>query len=391
MINVYLNSFNTRYFVGILKEQNKKIYFEYDKDFLKTNIQISPFYLPLEEGIFTEPKMVNDGLHGVFNDSLPDGWGRLLLDRYLNKQGLSYNTISPLMRLSLTGKNGMGALEYEPSQEYREHYEHIDLDELSCHSTMIFNEQETKDLQKLIQLNGSSAGARPKIICYLSKDKTKISGEYKEGYEAWLIKFPSSADSKNIGLEEYVYSLLAKDAGLDFPDTHLFESNICPGFYGVKRFDRTDNNEKIHIHTAAGLLNLNFREPSLDYSELLKLTSILTQDNNEVKKMLRLMVFNVKAGNKDDHAKNFSFMLNKENQWQLTPAYDLTQSSGINGEHTTSILGKGKNISNEDIHKLASQFDISKQDTNAVIEQVEDAMSNYQRYFNEYSDNSPRI
>lgn len=385
MINVYLNSFGTRYFVGLLKEQNKKIYFEYDKNFLKTDIQISPFYLPLEDRIFTEPKMVNDGLHGVFNDSLPDGWGRLLLDKYLQQQNLSYHSISPLMRLSLTGKSGMGALEYEPSQEYRGQYENIDLDELNWHSAMIINEQETKDLQKLVQLNGSSAGARPKIVCYLSRDKTKICSEYKKGYEAWLIKFPSSADNKNIGLEEYVYSLLAKDAGLDFPDTHLFTSHTCSGFFGVKRFDRTDNNEKIHIHTAAGLLNLNFREPSLDYSELLKLTNILTQDSNEVKKMLRLMIFNIKAENKDDHAKNFSFMLNKENQWQLTPAYDLTQSTGINGEHTTSILGKGKNITDNDIYNLASQFDISKQDTHAVIEQVEDAMAHYQKYMHEYN------
>ena len=385
MIKVYLNSFGIRYFVGILKEQNKKIYFEYDKDFLKTDIQISPFYLPLEDRIFTEPKMVNDGLHGVFNDSLPDGWGRFLLDKYLNKQGLSYNAVSPLMRLSLTGKSGMGALEYEPFQEYREHYENIDLDELNCHSAMIFNEQDTKDLQKLVQLNGSSAGARPKIVCYLSKDKTKICSEYKKGYEAWLIKFPSSVDNKDIGLEEYVYSRLAKDAGIDFPDTHLFTSHTCSGFYGVKRFDRTDNNEKIHVHTVAGLLNLNFREPSLDYSELLKLTSILTQDSNEVKKMFRLMVFNIKAENKDDHAKNFSFMLNKENQWQLTPAYDLTRSAGINGEHTTSILGKGKDITNDDIYQLASQFDMNKQETKTIIEQIEEALSNFQRYMNENS------
>ncbi len=378
MLKVFLNHYKQRYFVGILKEYKHKIFFEYDKNFLKTGIEISPFYLPLKAGVFEEKKGVFHGLFGVFNDSLPDGWGCLLLDKYLQKQGLSYNEISPLMRLSLTGKSGMGALEYEPSQEYYNLYENINLDELQYQSNLLLNEQDINDLEQLITLNGSSGGARPKIVCYVSEDKKKLINQYKTGYESWIIKFSSKFDPKNIGVHEYVYSLLAKEAGLIMPETYLFESTKNAGYFGVKRFDRTLDNKKIHIHTAAGLLHCDFRVPSLDYADLMKLTSILTKDKEQVKNMLRLMVFNIKSENKDDHAKNFSFLLDENYQWKLTPAYDLTQLK--RSEHFTTVNGKGKDITNNDIIKLAHDFDFSSKETNEIIEQTENALSHYQTY-----------
>lgn len=368
--------------MGILKEYKHKIFFEYDKNFLKTGIEISPFYLPLKAGVFEEKKGVFHGLFGVFNDSLPDGWGCLLLDKYLQKQGLSYNEISPLMRLSLTGKSGMGALEYEPSQEYYNLYENINLDELQYQSNLLLNEQDINDLEQLITLNGSSGGARPKIVCYVSEDKKKLINQYKTGYESWIIKFSSRFDPKNIGVHEYVYSLLAKEAGLIMPETYLFESSKCAGYFGVKRFDRTFDNQKIHIHTAAGLLHCDFRVPSLDYADLMKLTSILTKDKEQVKNMLRLMVFNIKSENKDDHAKNFSFLLDENYQWKLTPAYDLTQLK--RAEHFTTVNGKGKDITNNDIIQLAHDFDFSSKETTEIIEQTENAFSHYQTYMKQY-------
>ena len=318
----------------------------------------------------------------MFIDSLPDGWGCLLLDRKLQKQGLSYNTITPLQRLSLIGLNAMGALEYEPITEIdREFTQDIELDSLSMEAGKILQGNASEVLDTLLSLNGSSAGARPKIVALVSKDKqTLIHGSLaQENYEPWLIKFNSSLDDKDIGAKEYIYSLMAKDAGIDMPETYLFPSKNSSGHFGVKRFDRT-NDGKVHIHTACGLLHASHRFASIDYTSLLKLTAVLTKDVREVEKMVRLMIFNVKSGNKDDHSKNFSFMLTRDNVWKMTPAYDLTPSEGINGEQTAMVNGKGKEITNEDFIKTAEPFGFDVKKVSEIIEQIDNALSGYQKY-----------
>lgn len=381
-LNVFLNAHGNRLFVGVLEEQNNRIFFEYAPEFIGTNIPLSPFMLPLKQQVYEDEKRTFDGLFGVFNDSLPDGWGCLLLDRKLQKQGLSYNTITPLQRLSLIGLNAMGALEYEPITEIdRELTQDIELDSLSMEAGKILQGNASEVLDTLLSLNGSSAGARPKIVALVSKDKqTLIHGSLaQENYEPWLIKFNSSLDDKDIGAKEYIYSLMAKDAGIDMPETYLFPSKNSSGHFGVKRFDRT-NDGKVHIHTACGLLHASHRFASIDYTSLLKLTAVLTKDVREVEKMVRLMIFNVKSGNKDDHSKNFSFMLTRDNVWKMTPAYDLTPSEGINGEQTAMVNGKGKEITNEDFIKTAEPFGFDVKKVSEIIEQIDNALSGYQKY-----------
>ena len=381
-LNVFMNAYGNRLFVGVLEEQNKRVFFEYAPEFLKKNIDLSPFMLPLKQQVYEDEKYTFGGLYGVFNDSLPDGWGCLLLDRKLQKKGLSYNAITPLQRLSLIGLNAMGGLEYEPITEIdKEFVGDIKLDALSMEAGKILQGDSSDVLDELLSLNGSSAGARPKIVALVSKDKqTLIHGSIAEdNYEPWLIKFNSSLDDKNIGAKEYIYSLMAKDAGIDMPDTYLFSSKNSSGHFGVKRFDRTTEG-KVHIHTACGLVHASHRFASLDYTSLLKLTAILTKDVREVEKMVRLMIFNVKSGNKDDHSKNFSFMLTKDNVWKMTPAYDLTPSEGINGEQTSMVNGKGKNIEAEDFIKTAEPFGFDAKKIDEIIEQTDDALSNYNKY-----------
>ena len=381
-LNVFLNTHGNRLFVGVLEEQNNRIFFEYAPEFIGTNIPLSPFMLPLKQQVYEDEKRTFDGLFGVFNDSLPDGWGCLLLDRKLQKQGLSYNTITPLQRLSLIGLNAMGALEYEPITEIdREFTQDIELDSLSMEAGKILQGNASEILDTLLSLNGSSAGARPKIVALVSKYKqTLIHGSLaQENYEPWLIKFNSSLDDKDIGAKEYIYSLMAKDAGIDMPETYLFPSKNSSGHFGVKRFDRT-NDGKVHIHTACGLLHASHRFASIDYTSLLKLTAVLTKDVREVEKMVRLMIFNVKSGNKDDHSKNFSFMLTRDNVWKMTPAYDLTPSEGINGEQTAMVNGKGKEITNEDFIKTAEPFGFDVKKVSEIIEQIDNALSGYQKY-----------
>ena len=376
-LTVYLNHYGVRHEVGLLSEENNRIFFEYAPDFLKSGIELSPFKLPLRAGVFEETSRVFDGLFGLFNDSLPDGWGCLLLDRKLRQQGLSFREISPLHRLSMIGRDPMGALEYEPADEQADTFAAVELDSLSAEVNKIVSGNESDVLDELLLMNGSSGGARPKIVAWVSNDrKTIVHGgrSAPEGFSPWMIKFAEHNDPLSAGELEYRYSLAAKAAGINMPETHLFPLKSGEGCFGVRRFDRNEHG-KLHVHTACGLLHASHRLPTLDYENLLKLTCVLTRNHADVEEMVRRMVFNVKCGNRDDHSKNFSFLLTADHEWRLAPAYDLTPSSGLNGEHTAMVNGKGRNITDDDLIAAAASCGVSKSKTKLMISEVENAVA----------------
>ena len=376
-LKVFLNAYGVRRFIGILAEDSGRIYFEYSPEFIQTGIELSPFKLPLGPGVFEDKKRTFDGLFGLFNDSLPDGWGCLLLDRVLRKKGLAYDTITPLTRLSMVGRNPMGALEYEPAEDLHDSLGDVWLDSLSGEIGKVLEGDNSIVLDELLKLNGSSGGARPKIAALVSDDKQRIihgAPDLPDGFSPWIIKFSEAMDGKDSGAIEYIYSIVAKQAGVDMPETFLFPSETCSGFFGVKRFDR-EGMRKIHAHTACGLLHASHRYSSIDYEVLLKLTMQLTRNKAEVSKMVRLMIFNVKAGNRDDHSKNFSFLLTKDNEWKLAPAYDLTPSAGIMGEQTSMVNGKGAAITDDDLIAAALTGEISERETRGMISEVDAAVA----------------
>ena len=378
-LKVFLNMYGIRQEVGMLLQDKQRIFFEYFPDFLKSGIELSPFKLPLKAGVFEEKSRIFDGLFGLFNDSLPDGWGCLLLDRKLRKLGKSYAEITPLDRLSLIGANPMGALEYEPAAGDSDLYGDIELDSLSGEVDRILDGEESLVLDELLKLNGSSGGARPKIVACVSSDRKQIIHGGKsvpDGFTPWIIKFSEKHDPQSSGELEYRYSLAAKAAGITMPETHLFPLKDGRGCFGVQRFDRTLKGE-VHTHTACGLLHASHRFASLDYENLLKLTWILTRNHADVVEMVRRMIFNIKSGNKDDHSKNFSFLLNSRYQWQLAPAYDLTPSAGINGEQTCMVNGKGCNITDADLIKTAATANVSEVEAKALIDQITTALREY--------------
>lgn len=377
-LSVYLNTHGIRRMVGLLYENAGRVFFEYSPDFLQSGIALSPFKLPLKPGVFEDEKRTFDGLFGLFNDSLPDGWGCLLLDRKLRKRALSYDSITPLSRLSMIGRNPMGALEYEPADEAAEEVGNVELDSLSGEVDKILAGNDSDVLDELLKLNGSSGGARPKIVAYVSDDRQQIihgGANPPAGFTPWIIKFSERHDKLNSGETEYRYSLAAKEAGIDMPPTHLFPSKNGGGYFGVQRFDRTPQG-KVHVHTACGLLHASHRFSCLDYENLLKLTLVLTRDITQAEEMVRRMVFNVKSGNRDDHSKNFSFLLNKNFEWRLAPAYDLTPSAGINGEQTAMVNGKGRNITDDDLIAAAKVADIPASAVRSIINTVESALKN---------------
>lgn len=377
-LDVHLHTYGVRRHVGKLAAHGNAILFQYAPEFLDSGINISPFRLPLSPEVKEDPKRTFDGLFGVFNDSLPDGWGLLLLDRALRKKGSSLHACLPLQRLAMVGAHGMGALEYTPAVVQAEEAVSVaELDALAEESLRVLRDApvDAGQLDKLIQLNGSSAGARPKILVNVTDDYRIVPpGAGEPQGTPWIIKFRSAHEPPNTGLTEYAYSLAAREAGLDMPETHLFPSATSPGYFGVQRFDRV-HGQKVHVHTACGLLHASHREPSLTYESLLRLTLLLTKDMREVLKMVRLMVFNVRSGNKDDHSKNFSFLLNKENQWRMAPVYDLTPSEGINGEQTCMVNNKGKDITEKDFLAAAATVDVDARTVREIIQQVDAALA----------------
>ena len=325
--------------------------FEYDSDWIKTGFSISPFYMPLKSGLIMAKRDPFWGNFGVFDDSLPDGWGNLLLDRYLQEKGIDPYKLSILERLSLIGSTGRGALEYRPDKSIITNDEFIEFDRLAKEAEKILESKESEgSVDLLYKYGGSSGGARPKVFA-------RIDGR------EWLVKFKATNDPVNVGEIEYNYSLLAKECGIRMAETRLFNDR----YFGVERFDRTPHG-KIHTISAAGLLHANYRIPSLDYSILLKLTLNLTKDMEQVISMFRLMIFNILISNRDDHAKNFSFQW-INGTWKLSPAYDLLPSSGFNGYHTTTINGKGE-PELSDIITVASEVGIQRQNAIQIVQEV---------------------
>ena len=328
----YLKVFYNDKLVGTLaKTPDRLVAFEYDTDWIASGFSISPFSLPLQKKVFIPKFDPFDGLFGVFNDSLPDGWGRLLVDRLLLKNKINPSEIDNLNRLAVVQESGMGALTYKPEHKFETQEQESDFDKLAQECSKILESKSSDNLDELFKLGGSSGGARPKIL-------TKINGE------DWIIKFPSSQDPKNIGEEEYKYSLVAKDCGIKMSETRLFESKNCSGYFGIKRFDR-ENGKKVHMVSVSGLLETSHRLPNLDYNILMKLTLELTKNYQDIEQLYRLMCFNVFAHNRDDHSKNFSFLYDEsQKEWHLSPAYDLTYSSEGKNPSLNDILAVAKNI-----------------------------------------------
>ena len=378
-VNVFLNIGNNRQPVGRLSGKSEKIRFQYDSRFLAKGIEISPLNLPLRSTVWESPDNLFNGLPGIFADSLPDGWGNLLLDRQLRQLGKRLVDISPLERLCGIGLDGMGALEYEPASDIPGfHPENIQLDVIAADAAAVLAEQATPlILDTLKSLNGSSGGARPKIVCLVSDDRRKIKRGHlmEKGFSPWIIKFRQQQDAVDAGAQEYICLQTAKAAGINTPECHLFESSSCPGWLGIKRFDRTPSG-KCHMATVAGLLHCDHRLPSLDYASLMALTKMLAGSEASID-LFRRAILNFLLNNCDDHAKNFSFLMDAKGQWQLSPIYDVLPDGMKDSEHMTALLGKGKDISRHDFLALASRFDIPEQTAINAINQACEALAQY--------------
>ncbi len=350
-----------------LTPDNKLCAFEYAPSWLVEGFSISPLELPLRQGLFLAKPSPFYGNFGIFEDSLPDGYGRYLLHKLLQKEGIDDLKLSALDRLSIVGSGGMGALTFEPETTIKQTTDLTDFDTLQEKALEVLKEKQDDDAGLLLYNSGNSGGARPKAVF-----------QDEEGH--WLVKFRHTYDPLDIGQQEYHYNEVARRCGINVPDFKLFNGR----YFASRRFDIDAEGNRIHTATAGGLLCISLSNPVLDYSNLLALTGYLTQNPRDVEEMYRRMVFNYLTDNKDDHCKNFSFIVLKDRndswKWQLAPAYDLTLcTEGYNGEHATSVNGTG-HPTQKDFIAVGSKIKINEQRCHEIIEEVSDNSKDLLRY-----------
>jgi serine/threonine-protein kinase HipA len=315
--------------VGRLAEGNGRIYFEYDPSWLAQGHDLSPLHLPRKPGVQYYHAKAFDGLPGLFHDSLPDAWGAKLMAMRFAEKGIKPNKVTPLLRLAYVGQRGMGALTYQPA------WPESGVSSTLPQTKLLVLEREAravvagtagKVLAHLVEAGGTAGGAYPKVVIAAHDRKPDDvvygGGDCPAGYTPWLVKFDLSADNSS-GPMEHAYAAMARAAGIAMPETRLFAVPDTRGkvrrHFGVRRFDR-DGDERIHVHSFAGLAH---KDPDkCDYRDLLLIAKALTRDMDQVAEGVRRMIFNVVAGNRDDHGKNHAFLY-RHGQWTFSPAFDL--------------------------------------------------------------------
>ncbi len=368
--------------VGRLAIQRRQILFEYDPGFLGSKLELSPIKLPLAAGVVEGHTEVFDGLMGVFEDSLPDGWGRLLIDRRAAELGLPGGSLTPLDRLALVGSRSLGALVYEPENAVDDP-KVVKLAELAKEAEAVLHDRPGADLEQLIAVGGSPKGARPKVLIQLGPKAELLFGakDIRAGFSAWLVKFPSLGDDPHSAPLEHAYFLMAKEAGLDVPRTQLLaRTGRSPGYFAIERFDRRGAT-RIHMHTLGGLLHLPHGYAALDYLQLLKVTRQLTRNEAAVAEMFRRACFNVFAHNRDDHSRNFAFLMDEKGGWAPSPGYDLTFSPGPGGEHTMLVAGEGRSPGVEQLTALATG--VGLRNSQHLIDEVRAAVLRFRTFADE--------
>lgn len=390
--------------------QQQLVTFQYSPTFLKKEWDIAPIKMPITEGsrIFSFPdlrKGKNDtvdtfkGLPGLLADALPDRYGNQLINLWLARNGRPADSMNPVEQLCFIGTRAMGALEFEPAQIAPQKVFDIEIKSLveAAHKMLSkketldtnLNDDEEKALTEVLKVGTSAGGARPKaVIAYNEKTGAVKSGQttVPKGFEHWLLKLDGVSDAQfgethGWGRVEYAYYLMAKDAGLSMMDSKLLEENGRAHFM-TKRFDR-DGNTKHHIQTWCGIQHYDYNNLyGYSYEQLFQTMRVLRLTYPEAEEMFRRMVFNVLATNYDDHTKNFSFRLKQNQKWELSPAYDICYSYDPTNiwvsQHTLSINGKHKQITQEDLMSIAKANNIKKGGT--IITDISKVVENWKTY-----------
>ena len=393
--------------VGILIYHDGRIYFEYDKIFKTYNLEISPIKLHTKKtiGLYTNNDNYNlyGGLAGIFHDSLPDKYGMAFIDRYFESKGVKVSDITLLHKLAFIGDRGMGAISYKP----KEHQESKDIlsvmdakDAYEDMKQILSSKGEIDSIGKLMNIIDSVSpvgGGRPKmLICYNEKNNKLMfnNKQLSPNYRRAIIKFDEiyyEDESMDFTKIEYLYMSMAKECGINIPKIVLYnETNMCHLI--IERFDRGEDDNKIHISTASGLMHKDISIPRItSYEELFAFTLRICNNQADIEELYKRMVFNALSFNYDDHAKNFSYIMDKNGKWSLSPAYDITYSKGLATQHITTINGKAKDFKIDDFLMVAKKILLKKSKATQIIKKISQKLLTFEERATELGINSELV
>lgn len=392
-------------------EFNNTAIFESDQEYIDSSLNLSPLLHPNK----TDLLFGNDfhekfrGMIPPFNDSLPDSFGNVVFKEWLEQMNLDQSGLNPVERLLYVGKRGIGALEYHQSKEIPNILHNIDLEELAKVSDLIIKRKyEQSDylhspeaLKNILTIGSSVGGAQAKILVAITKELRKENEKILAGdiihtipVDYYILKLehdPTDIWYKEKNYVEFVYNQIARDSGINVADSRLILEGGRAHF-ASKRFDRVDN-EKVHVQTVNALTGFFGRNTDFSYENIFRVIELLGLPNSDKEQLFTQMVFNVAASNRDDHTKNFSFLMNKRGDWSLSPAYDLTfpfdpyQSFVIH--HKITINNKVKDILREDLIAVAKKVGILRY--NEIINKVIDQVASFSDRIKEYDLNKRTV
>lgn len=361
------------------------ILFEYTYEALQQGLELSALNLPLRAGTFSGFPSFNERLPGVIADALPDGWGRLLMDRLFRQRGIDPNKVTVLERLTYISDTAMGAFSFHPEVALTDkETQDIPLDLLAREAQAVLAGEDSDLLAQLVDMGGSPQGARPKALVYRNEASQHTSTLSFDGAEPWMIKFPAKSEHVEVCAIEYIYAVCAFQCGLDVPKVEYFDLGSELAAFGAKRFDR-QGELRVPMQSLAGYLDVDFRIPNCDYDTFIRSTGHITQhDMSAVKQAFARALFNIIFNNRDDHTKNFSYLLNEKREWRLAPAYDLIYNEGPSGYHQMSVMGEAQLIPRQAIFALAKVANIPDLEVEQMIDHFATVAAGFSSLCNEF-------
>lgn len=384
--------------------------FQYDPEFVSSNIQLAPVRMPLRQAPYSFPQLPADAFHGLpglLSDSLPDRWGHALVDAWLAAQGRDAGSFDVVERLCYVGSRGIGALQFEPALDSQAGTgADLQLTELVSLASEALAQRarfvaelgthpDRQAISQLLQIGTSAGGARPKVIIAYNEQTGQVrSGQTDQGpgFHHWILKFDGVsgagdrglADPQGWGAVEYAYAQMAVRAGVSMTECRLLEEDGRRHFM-TRRFDRTDTGGRLHTQTIAALDHVSFNEPgAYSYEQALTLMRRLGLDTTQIEQQFRRMVFNIVARNQDDHVKNISLIMNRDGVWSLSPAYDLTFAYNSGSpwlrEHQMSVAGKRDGFTAGDLNQVARLAGLPRGRSAAILTQVRDTVEQWPQF-----------
>jgi serine/threonine-protein kinase HipA len=377
-VDVYYNGWGEYWLWGTLISSQALtgrplIAFEYSQQAVSKGFELSALTLPL-----SGPKLRREfpahqmALPGPVYDALPDGWGMLLMDRLFKQRGLNTARVGPLERLTYVGSNAMGAMTFVPAEpEGSPAEEDIPLAQLASEVQEVLDGEGGEFLQRLLQMGGSPQGARPKALLNRDPQSGVFTTRASSGLEEWLVKFPAQQEHPEVCAIEAVYAQCLRDCAIETADTHYFELPDGQAAFATRRFDR-QNGIRVPMQSLASFTGANYQVPGvLDYTAFLRATHRCTNDIREKQAAFERVVFNVVFNNRDDHPKNFAYLMSANGSWKLAPAYDVTYCEGPGGYHQMDVMGEALDVSRQQLVALGErEAQLSAQQVSAIIERV---------------------